>query len=140
MLSSVSIVHAPARQEFVMPNRILLIAEDFAAGQRLCADLQHYGLMVDIARSQNEALVMSNGNKPGAILLSMDEPDQEGYDICNTLKKHPTTCGVPVIVLASRDEASAVLAAFRAGAQDYIIQDTFIMYNLIEALRRLKML
>lgn len=123
-----------------MPNRILLIAEDFASGQRLCSDLQHYGLMVDIARSQSEALAMSNGHKPGAILLSMDEPNQEGYALCSMIKKHPATCGIPVIMLASHDEASAVLAAFRAGAQDYIIQDTFIMYNLIEALRRLKML
>lgn len=123
-----------------MPQRVLLIAEDFASGQRLCSDLQHYGLMVDLANSQSEALTVSDGNKPGAILLSMDEPNQEGYALCSMLKKHPATCGIPVIVLANRDEASAVLAAFRAGAQDYIIQDTFIMYNLIEALRRLKMI
>jgi PleD family two-component response regulator len=33
-----------------------------------------------------------------------------------------------------------VLEAFRAGAQDYIVQDTFVIHNLVESLRRLKLL
>ena len=123
-----------------MTDCIVLVADHPQQTQNLQLKLETYGLSVKMIESchVHEALLPYQSAR--AIVLAIDVPEQNGYAICATLKNNPRTAHIPIILLSHSDKASAVLAAFRAGAEDYIIQDTFASYNVVESLRCLKMI
>ena len=56
---------------------------------------------------------------PGLILLDVEMPGTNGYDLCRALKSSPATADIPVIFLTQRDDARDVVRGFQLGAIDY---------------------
>jgi DNA-binding response OmpR family regulator len=123
-----------------MAHHILLVEDNPARAQRIQIELQSYGLAVDVVSSVQVTGLTPILRQADAILLSIDALHDESYLLCRSLKEHPDTGHIPIMMLSRDDEPSDVLEAFRAGAQDYIVQDTFVIHNLVESLRRLKLL
>jgi putative two-component system response regulator len=57
--------------------------------------------------------------RPDLILLDVEMPGANGYDVCKTLKASPVLADVPVIFLTQRDDAQDVIKGFQLGAIDY---------------------
>jgi CheY-like chemotaxis protein len=123
-----------------MAHHILLVEDNPARAQRIQIELQSYGLAVDVVDSVQATGLTPILRQADAILLSVDTLHDESYLLCRRLKENPDTGHIPIMMLSRDDEPSDVLEAFRAGAQDYIVQDTFVIHNLVESLRRLKLL
>lgn len=126
--------------EYIMAHHILLVENNPARAQRIQTELQSYGLAVDVVSSIQATGLDAFLRQADAILLSIDALHDASYPLCRSLKDNPETRHIPVMMLSRDDEPNDVLAAFRAGAQDYIVQDTFVIHNLVESLRRLKLL
>lgn len=71
------------------------------------------------ARNGLEAVrVLEVNSAIDLILLDLEMPEMNGFATLATLKKHPTWCDIPVIVLtASKDEVTRTL---RLGANDFL--------------------
>jgi CheY-like chemotaxis protein len=123
-----------------MAHHILLVEDNPARAQRIQTELQSYGLAVDVVDSVQATGLPPILRQADAILLSIDALHDESYLLCRSLKESPNTGHIPIMMLSRDDEPNDVLEAFRAGAQDYIVQDTFVIHNLVESLRRLKLL
>lgn len=123
-----------------MPRHVMLVADDHKQLRQLQGDLQSYGLNVEIVASERFRFCIDRGTSADVIILTMEQPQGEHFHLCHTFTTNPATAHIPIILLSYCDEASAVLAAFQAGAQDYIIQDTFTTHNLVESLRCLRIL
>lgn len=123
-----------------MSDCIVLVADHPQQIQNLQLKLETYGLSVTMIESRHMQEALFPYQSARAIVLAIDVPEQNGYALCATFKNNPRTAHIPIILLSHSDKASAVLAAFRAGAEDYIIQDTFASYNVVESLRCLKMI
>lgn len=124
----------------MMPNAILLVELPQKQALRLRQELQSYGLSVEIAGDRYRGQELARIYQPDAIVIDGDLPELGAHDFCRLLRTDVATSHIPVIMLSQHETASAVLAAFRTGAQDYIIRDTFLVYNLVESLRSLHVL
>lgn len=58
--------------------------------------------------------------KPDLIVLDLNMPDMNGFEVLEKLKADPEFQAIPVIMLTRQDEDEAVMQAFSSGAVDYI--------------------
>lgn len=59
-------------------------------------------------------------SKPDLIVLDVNMPDMNGFEVLEKLKADPEFQGIPVIMLTRQDEDETVMQAFSSGAVDYI--------------------
>ena len=57
---------------------------------------------------------------PDLILLDINMPDLNGYEVCKQLKANTQTCDIPVIFISALDEVLDKVKAFTIGGVDYI--------------------
>lgn len=66
------------------------------------------------------ALAAASKNPPDLILLDINMPEMNGYEVCERLKASERLSGIPVIFLSALNEVQDKVRAFRCGAADYI--------------------
>jgi putative two-component system response regulator len=72
------------------------------------------------ARNGAEALAAAGKHRPALILLDVEMPGMDGYEVCRQLKRDRLTEHIPVIFVTSRSEESFEAAGFEAGGVDFI--------------------
>ena len=72
------------------------------------------------ARSGAEALAAATKHRPSLVLLDVEMPDIDGYEVCRRLKRDRLTEGIPVIFVTSHANEPEEMAGFDAGGVDYI--------------------
>ncbi len=72
------------------------------------------------ARNGTEALLAVAKHRPSLILLDVEMPDMDGYEVCRRLKGTPLTADIPIIFVTSLSEELDETAGFEAGGVDYI--------------------
>ena len=58
--------------------------------------------------------------RPDLILLDIEMPDIDGFEVCRALKGEPATSAIPVIFLTGKSEAQAQVEGLELGAADYL--------------------
>ena len=66
------------------------------------------------------ALAAATNNPPNLILLDINMPEMNGYEVCERLKATEKLANIPVIFLSALNEIQNKVKAFRCGAADYI--------------------
>jgi putative two-component system response regulator len=66
------------------------------------------------------ALIAAEKHNPALILLDIQLPDIDGYDVCNELKKNPNTEHIPVIFVTAMNNEFNEEIGLEIGAVDYI--------------------
>lgn len=120
-----------------MSHRILVVEDSLSQALRLRLELQRQGFAVEIAATGQEALRLVHAMQPDAIVLDINLPDLDGYQVCRRLKAAAETRDIPVVMLTGRDDARDALAGLELGIADYIPKDAFAEETLIESLRQL---
>lgn len=69
-----------------------------------------------------EGLRMAAERLPALILLDLDMPGMDGFEVLRTLKADPALMGVPVIVVSGLQSTQDKVTAFELGAVDYVIK------------------
>jgi two-component system sensor histidine kinase/response regulator len=67
-----------------------------------------------------QALARAARNPPDLILLDINMPEMDGYEVCERLKATEQIAGIPVIFLSALSETQDKVKAFQSGAVDYI--------------------
>jgi two-component system sensor histidine kinase/response regulator len=99
----------------------LLIVDDTPDNLRLLAALlADKGYLIRKALSGAMALKSIEQAPPDLILLDINMPDLNGYELCEQLKAHPKTQEIPVIFISALDDVLDKVRAFRVGGSDYI--------------------
>lgn len=75
---------------------------------------------VSIASSGSQALKSVKKKIPDLILLDIQMPEMDGFEVCKELKSNPKTKDVPIIFLTAVTETEYILHGFEIGAVDYI--------------------
>lgn len=71
-------------------------------------------------RNGKDALRAARKHRPALILLDIQMPDMDGYEVCRRLKADPATEDIPVIFVTTQSEQINEKAGFDAGGVDYI--------------------
>ena len=58
--------------------------------------------------------------RPDLVLLDVEMPDIDGFEVCRALKGEPATASIPIIFLTSKTEAQAQVEGLELGAADYL--------------------
>jgi len=79
---------------------------------------QHYEVIT--ADSGPEALVMVLQEEPDVVLLDIQMPNVDGFEVCRQLRGGPRTADIPILMLTSLSGVSARRKAFEIGADDFV--------------------
>ena len=102
-----------------MPN--ILVVDDTAENLRLLAGmLDAQGYEVRPVTNGRQALQAVERDPPDLVLLDINMPDMNGYEVCTALKAGERTRDVPVIFLTALGDVSDKVRAFAVGGVDYI--------------------
>ncbi len=103
-------------------NRAVVLAVDDnpANLQLLESILQERGHGVRAAISGRMALRAVRQQPPDLILLDINMPEMNGFQVCRALKADPLTAAIPVIFVTAAVDMADKLRAFEEGGVDYI--------------------
>ncbi len=102
-------------------NADVLIVDDTPANLNvLSAILGKRGYRVRAAINGSLALKTAQKAPPDLILLDVQMPGMNGYQVCRQLKSEEPTRDIPVIFISALDDVLDKVEAFQAGGVDYI--------------------
>lgn len=99
----------------------ILIVDDSAVNLELLSSLLiKEGYFVRPALNGQIALSAAKSSRPDLILLDIDMPELDGYEVCQKLKADADTEDIPVIFVSALNEILDKTYAFHVGGVDYI--------------------
>jgi two-component system cell cycle response regulator len=121
-----------------MPGRILIV--DDVATNRIVYKVKFGAACYEpiLAANGADCLRLARERRPDLILLDMILPDLSAPEILQTLRKDPATASIPVVVLSSDMDPERRMAAFAAGADDFLcksVADEDLLSRLRNLLR-----
>lgn len=104
-----------------IPKETILIIDDQPDNVRLLTTmLESQGYQIKKALNGQMALRGIQAISPDLILLDVNMPQMDGYEVCKVLKNDPKTQSIPVIFVSASDEFIDKVKAFQVGGVDYI--------------------
>lgn len=115
--------------------RILLVDDNHDIVRLVQRVLELEGHQVLIARDGIEALQQVASHRPDALVLDVNMPGMEGWEVCERVKKQ---YGTPVMMLTVRAERADVERGERLGADAYLAKpfDIPVFINTLQAMLR----
>jgi sigma-B regulation protein RsbU (phosphoserine phosphatase) len=102
------------------PADILVVDDTPANLQVLSGMLKDRGYRVRPVPGGKLALAAARRDPPDLILLDINMPDVNGYEVCERLKADPALAGIPVIFISALTEQLDKVKAFAVGGVDYL--------------------
>jgi len=104
-------------------KRQVLIVDDTAEDIHLLLENLKSEYAVLAATCGEKALELA-ANTPSleTILLDVEMPDMNGYEVCKRLKENPDTKNIDVIFVSAHDSTEEIMAGYEAGGCDYLIK------------------
>lgn len=113
----------------------LLVVDDTPDNLRLLSTmLSEQGYKVRKVISGQLALRVVSVAPPDLILLDINMPEMNGYQVCEQLKADPKTSEIPIIFISALDDVWDKVKAFNVGGVDYITKP----FQCEEVLARVK--
>lgn len=102
--------------------RILIVDDNRPFVLAISESLHFRGYQVSSAADGASALVMVENDLPDLILLDIEMPGMDGLHFCTALRQNPRFRTIPVIFMSVRSDLTDKLAAYEAGADDYMVK------------------
>lgn len=115
-------------------GNILIIDDTLNNLQLLSSMLEEKGYEVRCAHSGELALKTIQIEHPDLILLDINMPNMNGYEVCQKLKMDVKTQDIPIIFLSAFSESIDKVKAFEIGGVDYITKP----FQVAEVLARIE--
>lgn len=87
------------------------------------------------APSGNEALKQLLRREYAVVLLDVQMPDMDGYEVAGYIRQHPSTREIPIIFVTAMSEARAnLLRGYESGAVDFLFKpiDPVVLVSKVE--------
>lgn len=82
--------------------------------------LEHYNYTTYTTVRGSEAIKIAQTKLPEIILLDINMPGMDGYEVCRQLKADERTADIPVIFISALDDTDNIIEGFDVGGVDYI--------------------
>ena len=113
----------------------ILIVDDSRTNLHfLSSILTNQGYRVITTTSGRETVDLACSQQPNLIILDVELPDINGFDVCHLLKENNCTYHIPVIFISAMDEMDDKIRGFESGGVDYITKP----FQTQEVLMRVK--
>jgi len=102
---------------------LILVADDAEDIRNLFGVMLKKDYDVKYAANSDQTLAAADTDPiPDLILLDVDMPSINGFEVCKRLKSNPALADIPVIFITGRTDPRDQAQGLRAGAVDYIVK------------------
>ncbi|GAB1544479.1 hypothetical protein NUACC21_71550 [Scytonema sp. NUACC21] len=115
-------------------TKILLIDDNPDNLRLLAKMLESRGYIVRKSLNGRMALRAVGREPPDLILLDINMPEMNGYEVCQELRALESTSQIPIIFISALDQIKDKIRAFEVGGQDYMTKP----FQELEVLARIK--
>lgn len=114
-----------------MNSTILIVEDDLDIQQFLVDALESYGFQPISCATGTSALQTFETNNIDLILLDVQLPDRNGFEICETIRKFSN---IPIIFVSCLQDGSDIIHGLELGGDDYVTKP-FDLHQLIARIR-----
>ncbi len=99
----------------------VLIVDDVPINIQMLVVLLKENYQIKVATNGQRCLDMLKSNPlPDLILLDVQMPEMDGYEVCRRLQEQENARGIPVIFVTGKDQTEDEKFGLKLGAVDYI--------------------
>src|SRR6266700_172948 len=101
----------------------ILVVDDSPSVRRVVGTmLKQHGWEVQVARDGVEALEMISNETPAGVLLDIEMPRMDGYELMATVRAQAQYRTLPIVILTSRAASKHQQRAMQLGASAYVVK------------------
>jgi CheY-like chemotaxis protein len=101
---------------------ILAIDDDKLSRKIITKALDGNGFSIRLAHDGVEGIAQVNEKKPDIILLDVEMPGMNGYEVCEKLRQSYENSDIPIVFLSSHSSLRERMQGYEVGADDYIVK------------------
>jgi pilus assembly protein CpaE len=105
-----------------MANRIFVVDDDIVTLTLITAVLKQAGYEISTAQRGLEVLQQIDQVQPDLLVLDLNMPDMNGYEVCRHLRSKSRYAHLPILMLTGADTLEEKVQGFEAGVDDYLIK------------------
>jgi cyclic di-GMP phosphodiesterase len=131
----------PGASAATAPRGVVLVADDEHENRALYARLlAGEGYEVHTVPDGASALIAIERHRPDVILLDVQMPGLDGFEVCRQVKLNPATRLTPVVMVTGLNERQNRIKGINSGADDFIVKpfDTEELRARVRSLIKLK--
>src|SRR5262249_51846721 len=100
---------------------LAIIADDEDLGRVLLAEsVDEVGLESLAFGNGTDALAAALSHEVTIVLLDVDMPGLDGFEVCRRLRAEARFANVPIVMVTGHEDSLAISRAFEAGATDFV--------------------
>jgi diguanylate cyclase (GGDEF)-like protein len=103
-----------------MSDYILVVDDSESVHKLVRAHLDSEPLEIHSAYDGDSGLLKAGELRPGLILLDVDMPGMDGFEVCRRIKANPAIANVPIIFLTADQTLCDKVKGLDMGAVDYV--------------------
>jgi len=116
-------------------NKRILVVDDVEENTYIVSTiLKSAGYTPFVANSGKQAIQIAETQHPDLVLLDINMPEMNGYEVCKYFKEHEPIADIPIVFLTVHADAESIAKAFDTGAVDYLTKP----FKKAELLARVK--
>ena len=102
------------------PGRLLIVDDNKVNRILLTRGVEQHGHKVEAAENGKQALEMLRSGSYDLMLLDIEMPEMNGYEVLEACLKDDELRNIPIIMTSSLDELDSVVKCVELGAEDYL--------------------
>jgi len=106
--------------DFPPPPHVLIVDDDYTARLLEREALEQSGFIVEEARDGGAALDAVQHQPPDLMLLDVDMPGIDGFEVCRQIRQRWAACDIPIIMVTGMDDLASINLAYEVGANDFM--------------------
>lgn len=114
---------------------LLLVDDDPDLGKLITAFFRLEGFAVRVATKRAEIMTAFRESLPDVVLLDVELPDANGFDVLARMRVHAVLKSLPVVMVTAEATREAVLRGLHGGADGYITKP-FEPDNVVTAVKQ----
>jgi DNA-binding response OmpR family regulator len=103
-------------------RRVLLVDDDPALRRLISTTLGEQNFELLQAVDGEEALRIARQQQPALVLLDVNLPKLDGFEVCRQLKSDPAMASIKVVMLTARSSEADRVRARQVDADDYFVK------------------
>lgn len=108
-----------------MKRNTILIIDDDGVNVEILVEMLTNKYELKVAYDGLMGIKIAKKILPDIILLDIEMPKMDGFDVACELKNNENTKDIPIIFLTSKTDKEIIIAALSSGAVDYVIKPYF---------------
>ncbi|HTV78637.1 MAG TPA: EAL domain-containing protein, partial [Steroidobacteraceae bacterium] len=109
-------------QQPVTPRTILVVDDDEMFRLLASETLQQAGYVALPAATGREALALLASRRPDLVLLDVELPDANGFDLCTGIRAGSGGADIPIVMVTGHNDTDSIERAFMVGATDFMLK------------------